>query len=145
MKNNKKTKETVNEYSERYIVCGHTHIQQLILNDEKTVWNAGAVGVPLHSKRKTQYMILSADGPEWVHEFISLAYDVDSVIKEMHESGLWDITPYWCKITEHLLDTGEISHGTVLNEALRLNGYKDNWYNIEEMYWDEAFRTLGIK
>ena len=42
------------------------------------------------------------------------------------------------------LYTGEISHGTVLNEAMRLNGYKDNWYNIEEKYWDEALRTFGI-
>ena len=139
-----KTREVVKEYAERYIVCGHTHTQQLILNDEKTVLNAGAVGVPLHGKMKTQYMVLNSDGQEWEYQFISLNYDVDHVIKEIHESGLWDIAPYWCRITEHLLYTGEISHGTVLNEAMRLNGYKDNWYNIEESYWDEALRTLGI-
>lgn len=140
-----KTREVVNEYSERYIVCGHTHIQQLVLNAEKTVLNPGAVGVPLHSKMKTQYMILDSDGQEWKYKFISLYYDVGSVIKEIHESGLWDITPYWCKITEHLLYTGEISHGTVLNEVMRLNGDKDNWYNVEDMYWDEALRKFGIE
>lgn len=140
-----KTKEIVNAYSERYILCGHTHTQQLVLNDEKIVLNPGAVGVHLHSKKKTQYMVLESDGQEWKYKFISLDYDVDSVMKEMHESGLWDITPYWCKITEHLLYTGEISHGTVLNEVMRLNGYKDNWYNIGDEYWDEALRGLGIE
>lgn len=140
-----KTRKVLNEYSERYIVCGHTHTQRLVSNAEKTVLNAGSVGVPLHSKRKTQYMILNSDGREWKYEFISLDYDVDSVIEEMHESGLWDLAPYWCKITEHLLYTGESSHGTVLNEAMRLNEYKDNWYNIEEMYWDKALRMFGIE
>lgn len=139
-----KTREAVSEYSEKYIVCGHTHEQQLIMNDTKIVLNVGSVGVPLHSKMKTQYMILNSDGQEWKNKFISLDYDVYSVIKEMHESGLWDLTPYWCKITEHLLYTGEISHGTVLNEVMRLNGYKDNWYSIEEIYWDEALKTFGI-
>ena len=91
MPDDEKKWEVVNKYSERYIVCGHTHIQQLILNDEKTVLNAGAVGVPLHSKMKTQYMILISDRQGWKHNFISLDYDVDSVIKEIHASGLWDI------------------------------------------------------
>ena len=94
---------------------------------------------------RTQYMILNSDGQEWEYRFISLDYDVERVIKEIHESGLWDIAPYWCRITEHLLYTGEISHGTVLNEAMRLNGYKDNWYNIEEKYWDEALRIFEKK
>lgn len=44
-----------------------------------------------------------------------------------------------------MLYTGEISHGTVLSEAMGLNGYKDNWYNIEEKYWDEALRIFEKK
>lgn len=99
---------------ERYIVCGHTHIQQVIFNDRKIVLNPGAVGVPLNSEAKTQYMILESIGREWKYKFVSLDYDVDGVINEMHASGLWDITPYWCRITKHLLYTGKISHGTVL-------------------------------
>ena len=142
--NDEKSREVAHKYAEGYIVCGHTHIQQMVLNDKKIVWNAGAVGVPLHSEGKTQYMLLHSDGQEWKHEFITLDYDVDSVIKEIYESGLGDITPYWCKITEHLLYTGEISHGTVLNEVMKLNGYQDNWYNIEERYWEEALRKFGI-
>lgn len=145
LSDDEKTKEIVNSYVERYIVCGHTHIQQVIFNDSKIVLNPGAVGVPLNSEAKTQYMILESVGREWKYKFVSLDYDVDGVINEMHTSGLWDITPYWCGITRHLLYTGKISHGTVLNEAMRLNGYKDAWYNVDDQYWDNALKNLGIE
>ena len=87
----------------------------------------------------------SSEGHEWRYEFKNLDYDVDRVIKEIHESGLWDIAPYWCRITKHLLYTGETSHGTVLNEAMKLNEYKDNWFNIPEIYWDEALKKYDIE
>ena len=111
----------------------------------KTILNAGSVGVPLRQNRHTQYMILSSENQEWNYRFVSLDYDVDTVIKELHESGLWEIAPYWCRVTKHLLYTGEISHGTALLEAMKANGYKDKWYNVGEQYWEEAFQVLGIE
>ena len=35
--------------------------------------------------------------------------------------------------------------GTVLNEAMRLNGYKDAWYNVDDQYWNKALKNLGIE
>lgn len=140
-----KTNEIVYQCPEKYIICGHTHIQRVVMDGSKKVINAGAVGVPLHSGGKTQYMILGDDGREWTHDFIELEYDVEQVEKEIHSSGLYELSPYWCRITKHLIRTGEISHGTVLNEAMRLNGYKDNWYNIPDIYWDEALKNYGIE
>lgn len=99
----------------------------------------------MKSPKKTQYMILTSDGKDWKPEFLSLEYDVDAVIKEIHESGLWDASPYWCRITEHLLDTGELPHGTVLNHVMKLNDYQDPWYNIADSYWEKALDELGIR
>lgn len=138
------THKMINECSENIIICGHTHMQRFIQNGTKTILNVGAVGVPLHARESTQYMILNSDSRKWKHKFISLNYDVARVISDIHESGLWDASPYWCKITEHLLYTGEISHGTVLNHVMKLNGYKDAWYNIDDNYWDKALRDFGI-
>ena len=137
-------KKVIDQCSEKYIVCGHTHSQGLVFDGEKKIINAGAVGVPLKSPQKTQYLILESDGKEWNISFQSLEYDISSVIEDMHESGLWDMSPYWCKITEHLLYTGEISHGTVLNHVMRLNEYKEPWYNIAPVYWEKALLELGI-
>ncbi len=135
----------VQKCEERYIICGHTHMQGFVSDGKKRIINAGAVGVPLKSPKKTQYMILTSDGKDWKPEFLSLEYDVDTVIKEIHESGLWDASPYWCRITEHLLDTGELPHGTVLNHVMKLNDYQDPWYNIADSYWEKALDELGIR
>lgn len=142
--NSEDFKDILHKCQENYIVCGHTHIQGIVYNSEKKIINAGAVGVPLKSPHKTQYMILTSDSCGWNPEFISLEYDVEKVIKELHESGLWDLSPYWCRITQHLLYTGEVSHGTALFHVMKLNGYKDPWYNIAPSYWEEALRELGI-
>ena len=136
--------DILHNYDENYIVCGHTHIQEIVYDGEKKIINAGAVGVPLKSPRKTQYIILTSDGCNWNPEFISLEYDVERIIKELHESGLWDLSPYWCRITQHLLYTGEVSHGTALFRVMKLNGYKDPWYNIAPSYWEKALQQLGI-
>ena len=84
----------VQKCEERYIICGHTHMQGFVSDGKKKIINAGAVGVPLKSPKKTQYMILTSDGKDWKPEFLSLEYDVDTVIKEIYESGLWDASPY---------------------------------------------------
>ena len=141
---NEDFEDILHNCEENYIVCGHTHIQGIVYDGEKKILNAGAVGVPLNSPRKAQYMILTSDSCGWNPEFISLEYDVERVIKELHESGLWDLSPYWCRITRHLLYTGEVSHGTALFHVMKLNGYKDPWYNIAPSYWEEALRQLGI-
>ena len=138
------TNEAVDQCEERYIVCGHTHVQQVIREDEKVVLNAGAVGVPLHST-KAQYLILEPDGREWKYEFASVAYDRERVIRELHESGLWEKTPYWCRITANLLRMGAPAHGTVLHEVVRVNDHQDPWYNIGDSYWEEVLKAFGIE
>ena len=53
--------------------------------------------------------------------------------------------PVWCKVSEHLLKTGEISHGTVLARAMALCEEKTgvcNWPDIPEMFWDQAINEL---
>ena len=72
--------------SEKYIICGHTHSQGLVYDGEKKVINAGAVGVPLKSPQKTQYLILESVGKEWKSNYQSLEYDISNVIEDMHKS-----------------------------------------------------------
>jgi len=129
-----------------YILCGHTHIQGAIKHNEKVVWNSGSVGVSLHSKGKAQFLILSqAEDFTWKNEFISLDYDVEKVIDDLHTSGLYDKAPGWCAVSEHLLRTGEISHGSVLARAMFLCREKTgqcNWPDIPEEYWKSAVEEM---
>lgn len=103
-----------------YILCGHTHIQGKIEHNGKMVLNAGAVGISLYGEGKAQFVILHGMQDVWDYEFISLDYDVEKVIADLYSSGLTEKAPYWCKVTEKLLKTGEISHGTVLARAMAI-------------------------
>lgn len=102
------------------ILCGHTHIPAEIEHNGKRVLNPGSVGVPKDSGGKSQFMILHGADGAWQHEFVSLDYDVERVIAELYEEELHIKAPYWCKVTEKLLRTGKIHHGTVLARAMEL-------------------------
>ena len=129
----------------QYILCGHTHIQEKIEHKGKVVLNGGSVGVSLHGKGKAQFVIITGDSVSWEEEFISLDYDVEKVIQDLHASGLREKAPYWCIVTENLLRTGEVSHGTVLARAMALCKAETgicNWPNIPEQYWKQAVNDL---
>lgn len=143
--NNEKTIAIMEENVSSYILCGHSHVQGIIEHNEKLVLNAGSVGVSLHGDGKAQFMILEDAFQKWNYEFISLEYDVEKVIEELHISGLVKKAPAWCKVSEHLLRTGEISHGTVLAKAMEVcrNELGEcNWPNVPEKYWDLAVREM---
>lgn len=136
--------DAIGTCAEKYIVCGHTHIQGVICKGEKTVLNAGAVGVPMYAPGKAQYMILSGGENGWDYEFFSVEYDVERTIAELKESELWKKSPYWCRITEHLLKTGEVAHGDVLNLVRKIYDGDSAWYDIDESYWEQALKMLGV-
>lgn len=143
---NENTFSIIDNNKADYILCGHTHIQGVIEHNGKVVWNPGSVGVSLHSKGKTQFLILSStENFTWKSEFISLDYDVEKVIDDLHVSGLYDNAPSWCTVSEHLLRTGEISHGSVLARAMFLCQEKTghcNWPDVPEEYWKLAIKEM---
>ena len=139
--NNNRTFEIINKTDTALILCGHTHIQNKIEYKGRVVLNAGAVGVPLHSHGKSQFMILHQIDNKWKEEFVSIEYDVEKVIKDLYISGIDKHAPYWCIVTEELLRNGNISHGTVLTKAMSLCKADTGsciWPNVPEKYWKQA-------
>lgn len=125
------------------ILCGHTHLQGIIEHKGKIALNPGSVGVSLHSNGRAQFMILRGMQDKWDYEFIGLKYDAEKVIADLYSSGLSEKAPYWCSVSEHLLRTGEISHGTVLTRAMALCKSKFgecNWPNVPEECWRQAVK-----
>jgi len=131
----------------KLILCGHTHVQAKIEENGTKVLNPGSVGVPLFSKGKTQFLILhgNAQNHTWHEEFISLTYNVEKVIQELHLSDLDKYAPYWCQITVNLLQTGLTSHGLVLQKAMELCQKETGsctWPNIPEKYYKQALSMI---
>lgn len=142
---NQKTFDIMEKDNNSFILCGHTHVQGVIEHNGKVVLNPGAVGVPLHSSGKSQFMILTGTMETWEHEFVSLDYDVEQIISDLKASGLSAKAPSWCKVSEHLLRTGELSHGTVLAKAMELCKEElgeCNWPAIPETYWEQAVKKM---
>lgn len=143
-----RTIEVINSVETPIILCGHSHVQRKIVHNEKCVLNPGAVGVPLFSEGKTQLLILHENGSKWVDEFISLEYDVDRVIREMHDVSLYEHAPYWSLMTENILRGCNISHGKFLSRAMELCREETGscvWPDIPEKCWAQAVNEiLGI-
>jgi predicted phosphodiesterase len=140
-----RTIELMNSVKTSIILCGHTHIQRKIVHNEKCILNPGAVGVPLFSEGKAQFLILHGNGGIWAEEFINLEYDVDRVIRDMHEVKLDEHAPYWRLLTENILRGGNISHGKILSRAMELCREETGncmWPDIPEKCWAKAVNEL---
>lgn len=144
------------------ILCGHTHRQGKICYGEssmhnhdmgigntrykgKRILNPGSVGIPLDSNGKAQFMLLRGENGRWREEFVSLEYDVERVIGELYEAGLFEKAPGWCTVTERLLREGAPAHSEVLTRAMKL--CKDatgacKWPEIPEEYWEQAITEM---
>lgn len=145
MPNDVRTIEIMNSVNTSTILCGHTHVQQKIVHYEKCILNPGSVGMPLGSDGKTQFLILHGNDGIWTEEFISLSYDVDRVIHDMHDVKLYEHAPYWSLITEYSLRKGQISHGRILSHAMELCKEETGtciWPDIPEKYWAKAVEEI---
>ena len=145
LSDNENTFQIMENNPSNYILCGHTHIQSKIKHNGKMVLNAGSVGVSMHSNGKAQFMLLKGMQDMWDYEFVSLEYNIEKVIADLHSSGLSGKAPYWCKVSENLLRTGEISHGMVLTRAMTLCKDKFgecNWPNVPEECWKQAVKEM---
>lgn len=139
--------ELADKLSENLVLCGHFHIQTDYWKRGKRIVNPGAVGAPLKSRGKTQFLILNGIKGEWEIEFISLDYDVSKTIEEMDEEKLFLQSSGWYRITKHLLLTGEVSHGTVARRAAALCREELGEIPlsaIPERFWERAIRELCI-
>lgn len=143
--NDVRTINIINNVNSSVILSGHTHTQQKIVHKEKYVLNPGSVGIPMLSEGKTQFLILHGNEGKWTEEFISLEYDIDKVIHDMHEANLYEHAPYWSLITEYVLHYGNISHSEILYRAMELCNEDTGvceWPDIPEKYFALAVEEI---
>lgn len=127
------------------VLCGHTHRQGKRFCKGKIAMNPGAVGVPLGSDGKTQFLILHGNEGAWEAEFVSLPYDAERVISDLREEKMEEHAPCWSIITEKLIRDGKIPHGRVLNRVMQLM-YEDtgewHWPDLPDKYWALAMKEF---
>ena len=148
----KTLKEVIAETNADYIICGHTHNAKNLRSGKTHIWNAGSVGASFDMPYSYRFMILHGANGEWIPEFISLEADVERLLHEMREAGLYNLAPFWTRFTELQVKSacGEYTHGDLLNKAMDICRDKYGvceWPKVGEVCFHEAFRILfpGVK
>lgn len=129
------------------VICGHFHIQTDYIRNGVRVINPGAVGVALHSKGSSQFMILNGEEGHWEPQFYSVSYNVEEAIAQMEAEQFNLKAPGWFRMTKNLLTTGERAMVNFISEVqeayYRETGISD-YRLIPEDYWDKALTKMGV-
>lgn len=140
------TSEICKRCKEPLMFRGHTHTGRELTMHGTRVITVGSIGLPCFGTvHSAPYVILEPENNDWKITLIELEFDGTSLIKDIYDSGLYEQAPYWCRITFHFLKYGNIAHGRVLKEAMRLCNYEYPYYNIPDQYWDKAMESFGIE
>lgn len=73
---------------ERGVVLGHTHVQHSETAAGRLLVNPGSVGQPRDGNPDAAYAVLDVDA--WEVDLRRVAYDIDSVVSRVEETGLPD-------------------------------------------------------
>ena len=145
--NEQSLNEVVAETDAEYIVCGHTHIMMEKKCGTTHIWNPGAVGASIDVPYSYRFMLIHDVGGKWEPEFISLEADVNRIISEMKNAGLYETAPYWTRFTELLVTgkCGKYTHAGLLGRAMDICVEKFgecNWPQVPEECMAEAFEEI---
>ena len=139
--------EIVEETKADYIIFGHIHRKIDIKCGSTHIWNPGSAGASVDIPFYYQFMILNGEDGKWEPEWITLEADIDNLLLEMKNAGLYEIAPYWTRFTELLVrgECGEHTHGTFISRAIDLC-YERNgscyWPEIPEECYAKAFEEI---
>lgn len=141
------TCEAMEVASTPLILCGHRHRQAAVEHAGRRAVNPGSVGVPLETGGRPAYMLLDGENGCWRETMIQIDYDVERVVDELREAGLFEIAPAWTRITAAILHGAEFSQARMLRRAMELCQQGEGhcaWPHIPEKYWDMACEEAGI-
>ena len=145
--NQQNLNEVITELDADYIVCGHTHKKMEMKYGTKHIWNPGSVGASIDAPYRYRFMILHGYSGQWTPEYIALEADIKHLVNELHESGLFEVAPYWTRFTELMITDkcGGFTHGDMLNRAMEIcreqNG-ECNWPMVPEQCYAKAFDEI---
>ncbi len=145
--NQQSLNEVITELDADYIVCGHTHKKMEMKYGTKHIWNPGSVGASIDAPYRYRFMILHGYSGQWTPEYIALEADIKHLVNVLHESGLFEVAPYWTRFTELMIigKCGGFTHGDMLNRAMEIcreqNG-ECNWPMVPEQCYAKAFSEI---
>lgn len=150
--NGDNTKKWLEQIDTDYLLAGHTHFPGQLEYDGKYYLNPGCVGIAIGDAGCAQCMILhgreEAGQKKWVAEFLKIPYDTATVVKDIFDSGLHDMAPWFINSNIQVLLTGTDRSAAMVAMAIDLQskatGEETKWPLIEEKYFKQAAEELGV-
>ena len=128
------------------MLCAHTHESFIGCKDGKTIVNGGCVGLPDVSREgytgATFALIELVEG-RWVPQLLSADYDVEAVIRELHESGFVERGHIWAKAVIKSLRSGEYYTLRCINLANQYGRETGLPFETEDL-WQRAAEVLEL-
>lgn len=140
----KETREVIGEMNTKLLLCGHCHENYELTVGEKTVVNAGSVGMPLNGRQLAPMVILTAEeGEDWKHETVYVPFDAEAAIEEFGTSGLLEKANVWSRACIGTLRTGR-NYNIEAVDYVASHFRKRKLPFDDEGLWQEAAEKLGI-
>ena len=145
------TKAWLDKVDTEYLICAHTHFPGEMEYNGKHYYNSGAVGIAINDCGFAQCIILESvienERVEWKPAFLKIPYDNKLVVEDIRKSGLLDKAPWFINSNIHILLTGIDRSAEMVGAAsdkAKKAGKGAEWPRIDEKYWEEAAKELGV-
>lgn len=147
-----KTKEWLQKIDTDYLLCAHIHRQGMREYKGKVYMNNGSTGIAVGECGFAECTILHGVKKEystkWEPEYLKVPYDTEEVVQSIFDSGLYDMAHWFINSNIQILRTGIDNSSKLVALADKLQsddtGKEAIWPYIEEKYFEEAARTLGV-
>lgn len=133
----------IRNHKDEFIVCGHTHWQRRIGDENEYAINVGSVGIALNSGGKTaEFTILEGDSEGYTYNFLSLDYDYEKEISVIKSSKVYEMAPYWSEVTINVLRNGTPSNVTILENVMKEDRGRHSWYELPDECWEKVLARM---
>lgn len=132
------------QLSYAYLLGGHSHHQEIYVQDGKTYINPGSLGFAIDGVgRRGQFAMLTGCPDSWKPELLSIPYDVDGFLKDFTESGVDEVGMTLSKCIKKSLTTG-VNYFYRSIVAMEEEAKKLGMDSLEKMP-EEAWKTVERK
>ncbi len=103
-----------------YLFCGHSHKPFIYKHNEKFLVNCGSIGMPTNGQINSQFTAIEFLDNHWKIDIVSLPYNIEEIISDFDESGIYNKGFWWSRCIVKTLQTGINYTSICLEEALKI-------------------------
>ena len=127
----------------KYLLGGHSHIQEIIHRQGKTYLNPGSLGLTLAGVgRHVHFAVIHGSRSEWKIELVRIPYDADSFLRDFTDSGLDELGLVMNRAVKKSITTGINYVFKCVTEAQNEAGTTPDL--VPEEVWENVAARLGV-